>query len=411
MRVTTAFKRLLRLPGACVSDVSFSAEGVVVTVRLRRRRRVCAECGQTGRQLQIHDRRVKRWRHLDLGASRCLIECELRRLRCRDCGVRLEPVPWARPGAAHTRDFEDVVAWLAQQMAFAPITRLLRIGWHTVGPIVERVVADHLDERRLDGLVCIGVDEICYRRHHRYLTSVADHATGAIVWCAPGRNSATLQALLRRARRPQGLDPGGLDRHERRVPARHPRRRPATPRSALTPSTSSASARAPSTRSAATNGTPTSARTRPHGRWVKSTRWSLLKAPEHQTVRQLATLGEVQHEQPAPLPRLPAARGGSSMPPARRPGGDCLEARILRMTGSRSAAPAPPPPGGKSRGIPHSSTYPPTAIKVGGVADEGQRTGRASRMDAEQQHGGSSPAARRRSVASPWPKDGTGCAA
>ena len=38
-----------------------------MTVRLRRRRRVCAECGQTGRQLQIHDRRVKRWRHLDLG--------------------------------------------------------------------------------------------------------------------------------------------------------------------------------------------------------------------------------------------------------------------------------------------------------------------------------------------------------
>ena len=31
----------------------------------------------------------------------------------------------------------------------------------------------------------------------------------------------------------------------------------------------------------------------PHGRWVKSTRWSLLKAPEHQSVRQLATLHEV----------------------------------------------------------------------------------------------------------------------
>jgi transposase len=161
VRVTTAFKRLLRLPGASVIDVSFSERGVVVTVRLRRRRRVCAQCGQTGRQLQVHDRRVKRWRHLDLGASRCWIECELRRLRCRDCGVRLEPVPWARPGAAHTRDFEDVVAWLAQQMAFAPITRLLRIGWHTIGPIVARVVADHLDERRLDGLVCLGVEKSC----------------------------------------------------------------------------------------------------------------------------------------------------------------------------------------------------------------------------------------------------------
>ncbi|MGH2969159.1 MAG: helix-turn-helix domain-containing protein [Solirubrobacteraceae bacterium] len=86
--------------------------------------------------------------------------------------------------ARHTRDFEGVVAWLAQQMARTPICGLLRIGWDTVGRIVARVVAD----RRLEGLVCIGV----YRRHHRYLTSVADHRTGAIVWCRPGRNSATL---------------------------------------------------------------------------------------------------------------------------------------------------------------------------------------------------------------------------
>ena len=74
MRVTTALNRLLCLPGASVVDVSFTAEGVLVTVRLRRRRRVCSICGQTGR-LPVHGRRVKRWRHLDLGASRCIIEC------------------------------------------------------------------------------------------------------------------------------------------------------------------------------------------------------------------------------------------------------------------------------------------------------------------------------------------------
>ena len=48
----------------------------------------------------------------------------------------------------------------------------------------------------LAGLERIGIDEISYRRGQRYLTSVADHRTGAIVWCAPGRNSATLQAFF-----------------------------------------------------------------------------------------------------------------------------------------------------------------------------------------------------------------------
>jgi len=74
--------------------------------------------------------------------------------------VRYEAVPWARAGSGYTRDFEDIVAWLAQQMAKKPIAGLLRIAWDSVGRIVERVVADHLDESRLAGLVAIGCDEI-----------------------------------------------------------------------------------------------------------------------------------------------------------------------------------------------------------------------------------------------------------
>jgi transposase len=293
VRVTTAFKRLLGLPGASVVDVSFTAQGVVVTLRLRRRRRICAHCGQTGLGLQIHGRRVKRWRHLDLGASRCLIECELRLLRCRDCGVRLEPVPWARPGAAHTRDFEDVVAWLAQQMARTPICGLLRVGWDTVGRIVERVTADHLDERRLEKLVWIGVDEISYRRGQRYLTSVADHRSGAIVWCRPGRNSATLAEFFtelgdrRHTIRAVSIDMSG--EYQRAI-------RDAVPEAEICFDPFHV-CRLASRATDQVRRDEWNAHERSHtpaGRWVKGTRWSLLKAPERQTVGQLATLWEVQ---------------------------------------------------------------------------------------------------------------------
>jgi transposase len=293
VRVTTAFKRLLRLPGASVIDVSFAAEGVIVTVKLRRRRRVCAVCGQTGRQLEIHDRRRKRWRHLDLGASRCVIECELRRLRCPDCSVHLEPVPWARPGAAHTRDFEDVVAWLAQQMAKTPIAGLLRIGWDTVGRIVERVVADHLNERRLAGLVALGIDEISYRRGQRYLTSVVDHRAGAIVWCAPGRNYETLQAFFdllgqhRHSIRAVSIDMSGG--YEKAI-------REAIPQAEVCFDpfhvVRLAQRAVDQVRRDEWN-----AHQRSHtetGRWIKGTRWSLLKSPHKQSLSQLALLAEVQ---------------------------------------------------------------------------------------------------------------------
>jgi transposase len=192
VRATTAFNRTLNLPGASVTGVRFAREGVVVGARLRRRRRVCSRCGQVCRA--THDTVLCRWRLLDLGAQRCFVVCAIRRVKCPDCGVRVEAVPWARPGSRFSRDFEDVVAFLAQQMAKAPIARLMRIAWDTVGRILERVIAERLDPGRLDGLRLIGVDEVSYRRRHRYLTVVADHDTGRIVWLAKGRNAATLQA-------------------------------------------------------------------------------------------------------------------------------------------------------------------------------------------------------------------------
>jgi hypothetical protein len=126
VRVTTAFNRLLALTGARVIDVIFGADGIVVRVALRRRRLVCCRCGQVYRA--TYDSSFRRWRHLDVAGRRCFIEYELRRVECRDCGVRVEAVPWARPNARHTRDFEDLVAFCAQQMAKSQVQALLRVA-------------------------------------------------------------------------------------------------------------------------------------------------------------------------------------------------------------------------------------------------------------------------------------------
>jgi transposase len=194
VRVTTAFNKMLAIPGATVAGVAFTPAGVVVTLRPRFRRLRCP-CGFSSRA--GYDASVRRWRHLDLGACRLLLEAEIRRLACRRCGrVRTEQVPWARPGARHTRDFEDVIAFLAQRVDKTTVARLLRVSWEAVAHIVGRVVADRLDDARLDELYRIGVDEVSYRKGHRYLTIVADHDRGgAVVWAAEGNTAATLTAF------------------------------------------------------------------------------------------------------------------------------------------------------------------------------------------------------------------------
>ena len=183
---------MLAIPGAWVASVAFAPEGMVVGLRRRRRHPICP-CGWKGRA--VYDRSTRRWRHLDLGAVKLFLEAEIRRIHCRRCGrVRTEEVPWARPRARHTRDFEDVVAWLCQHTDKTTVTKLLRTSWETVADIVGRVVAEHLDTRRINNIYRIGVDEVSYRKGHRYLTVVADHdRDGAVIWAAEGRDHTVLE--------------------------------------------------------------------------------------------------------------------------------------------------------------------------------------------------------------------------
>jgi len=194
VRVTTAFNRMLELPGAWVRDVELGERAMIVTVALRRKKPICSGCGAHG--LKVKDHRVKRWRHLDVGGVRCQVESRLRRLYCPGCGDLPEMVEWARGGARYTRDFDDLCAWLAQQMNQTQVTKLMRIGWETVGKILARVVAEKLPAGRLDGLELIGVDEVSYGADHKFLTCVANHETGGIVWATEGRNAASLQAFF-----------------------------------------------------------------------------------------------------------------------------------------------------------------------------------------------------------------------
>jgi transposase len=77
------------------------------------------------------------------------------------------------------------------------VCELLRVAWRTVGSVVARVNAD-IDARvdRLEGLRRIGIDEISYKRGHRYLIVVVDHDTGRLVWAGPGRNDAALNVFF-----------------------------------------------------------------------------------------------------------------------------------------------------------------------------------------------------------------------
>jgi transposase len=199
VRATTLLNKQLDLPGINVTGVSFPAADpgvMVVNVALRRLRLHCPLCDYHTRARYDRRKALSWWRHLDFGRFRVEVRAWLRRLECPEHGVIVEAVPFARPHAGFTRDFEDVAAFLATKTDKTTIVRFLRIDWDTIGRICDRVVGDELDAERLDGLVHIGVDEISWKKHHKYLTLVTNHITGKTVWGKAGKDTATLDAFF-----------------------------------------------------------------------------------------------------------------------------------------------------------------------------------------------------------------------
>ena len=199
MRNVRVFRALLGVEKTVIEGADFEERDGVLVVRVRPSRGARGRCGVCRRRCGGYDRGEgrRRWRALDAGTVRVFIEAEAPRVRCREHGVVVAHVPWARHGAGHTLAFDDTVAWLATQCSKTAVTELMRIAWRTVGSVIERVWADvEALGDRLDGLRRIGIDEISYKRGHRYLTVVVDHDSGRLLWAAPGRDRATLGAFF-----------------------------------------------------------------------------------------------------------------------------------------------------------------------------------------------------------------------
>jgi transposase len=199
VRNARVWQRVLGLVRAVIESVIFDEDVDAIVVSVRPRKGARRRCGRCGRRSPWFDRGEgrRRWRALDLGVVRVFLEADAPRVSCSVHGPTVIEVPWARHAVGHTRDFDETVAWLATQCSKTAVVELMRIAWRTVGAIVARVSAD-IDARvdRLAGLRRIGIDEISYKRGHRYLTVVVDHDSGALVWAAPGRDEATLRRFF-----------------------------------------------------------------------------------------------------------------------------------------------------------------------------------------------------------------------
>lgn len=196
MQAVRVIRAVLGLDRATViEDVDVDLRGTVV-VTVRARKGTPLRCGRCGREAPGYDQGEgrRRWRGLDVGPLQMVVEADVPRVDCPFCGPTVIAVPWARHNARHTYEFDQQVAWLARYASRSTVAQLMRIAWETVGSIIGRVMADAIvvNDSRFDGVRRIGIDDVSYRRGHKYLVVVYNHDTGTLLWVGQDRKKTTL---------------------------------------------------------------------------------------------------------------------------------------------------------------------------------------------------------------------------
>jgi transposase len=199
VRTSTLWRTLLGVENTIVEEVELDDERGMLVAHVRPTRGQQDRCGVCQKRAPRYDSGEgrRRWRALDFGAVQVVLESFAPRVDCRLHGVVVAAVPWARHDAGHTLLFDAQVAWLATHTSKSAIVQLMRIAWRTVGAIVTRVWADTTElYDPFEGITKLGIDEISYKKGHKYITCVVDHDSGRLVWAAPGRDAATLRKFF-----------------------------------------------------------------------------------------------------------------------------------------------------------------------------------------------------------------------
>ena len=121
-----------------------------------------------------------------------------RRVDCRDCGVHVEAMPWARGKSSMTAVYMSFLATWARRLSWTETARVFASTWDNVRRAVEWVVEYGLDHRDLNGIGAIGVDEVQYRKGHKYLTLVYQIDAGCrrLLWITETRTKKAFKGFF-----------------------------------------------------------------------------------------------------------------------------------------------------------------------------------------------------------------------
>lgn len=199
MHVKTLLNHVTKFKGFVFQTPCFIPDGNrlhVPVVPRKNSRPVCSRCGKPG---AVYDHLQQREFLLPpIWNIMVVLLYTMRRVSCRHCGkIVVEQVPWATGKSPVTKQFAAFLAFWARKLSWKDTALSFHVSWDIVADAVTWVVAWGLEHRSIENVTAIGVDEIQYKKGHKYLTLVyqIDKHCRRLLWIGKDHKKETLHAF------------------------------------------------------------------------------------------------------------------------------------------------------------------------------------------------------------------------
>jgi transposase len=156
------------------------------------------ECSGCGRRLHtVQDVREREVRDLPWSVYRATVVVEVHRVRCPECGVRVEKMEQLPSKAPFSKRFEEVVGQACESASARQVARRTGLAESTVRAMDLRYLERWEAKRRRPPLRQMGVDEIYRGKKGKFLTVVCNLETGEPLWFGRERKKETLDDFFR----------------------------------------------------------------------------------------------------------------------------------------------------------------------------------------------------------------------
>ena len=193
------FTRILGWPGYRVfrHEIDETAMTLRLWVRRKRgnRKLICSGCGR--KFTEAHDYYQREVRDLPWRKYQTTVIIELYRVCCPECGVKIEKIPQLPGKAPFSKDFEDAVGLACESASVRQVARQFGLVASTVRAIDLRYLKRWSATRRKERLKQMGVDEIYFGKHMKFITVVSNLETGEPLWFGQDRKQETLDEFFR----------------------------------------------------------------------------------------------------------------------------------------------------------------------------------------------------------------------